>query len=289
MSVKKGVQKTLIYIDIYFLSNYVVDVFLLVVFSWIINLKSSKGRLLLAAGVGTILACVVLYFNLQDFKVLLNIAIAAVMLFVFLYKRTLLSFGLILRYVLIWYFVAFSLGGLFQYITGASMSMLTLIQLVVVTLITAYAFLGRNRLKALRTKNDSIFKVTLYQKGRKISGYGLYDSGNSMIEPISGSIVIVGEYEYLYQFLSIGEKKYIEMFPELPEEWDGKTRIRSIPYCCIGSENGHLPGVPIDEVIVEGGGRSRLFGNCYIAVMNRKLGADNSYNFLLQSSMILND
>lgn len=265
------------------------DAFLLVVFGWIINIKGSLMRIFGAAGAGALSACLILYFDISENNILVNILTASVMLFIYLFRRVMLSPITVIRYIAIWYFIAFAAGGLFDYITVGVISFLTIVRFVTAAGLVSYVVIGRNQLKKARLHNEDIYKLTIYKGDRSIDGYGLYDSGNSLIEPISGNIVIVGEFNYLLNFLSSGEKKFISVFPELPEVWDGETCIRSIPYSCIDNEKGHLPGIPLDAVIIKDRGRSRIFNKCYMAVLNSQLSQDRSYNFLLQHSMIFND
>ena len=233
---------TTIYLDIYFITNFIMDFFLLYTFTWLIGVRSSIIRILSGALVGGGSACIVLCVSMYPAVAFIvhNILTAAVMIFVVLYKRMLLYHKKILYYILIWYFNAFAMGGVFEYVVKDRLSLIDYIRILAALFVLLYILIKRCKLNNLRNSNQKINKIYFEHGNVEVIGFALYDSGNGLYEPISGSKVMVGEYETMFPYLTEGEKKYIRMFPELPMQWDGKTRIRSIPYASIGDDKGHL-------------------------------------------------
>ena len=83
---------------------------------------------------------------------------------------------------------------------------------------------------------------------------GLIDSGNSLVEPISGEPV------------SIIEQK---MFEELYGERE--PLYRAIPYHSIGKKNGILKGYILPEIWIEVEGVRKMCKNIYVAVSEEDL------------------
>jgi hypothetical protein len=82
----------------------------------------------------------------------------------------------------------------------------------------------------------------------------LVDSGNSLVEPISGKPVCV-----------VGKKVYETL-------WGGETEgFRVIPYHSIGKSRGVLPGYLLPRLEIELEGLERVFENVYIAVSDGEI------------------
>ena len=249
---------------------------------------------------GAISACIVLVYG---YSFIHTFVVPVIMITILVYKkrriklkqRLLLKCLLIAKqyiiYLLIWFLCSFAMGGMIDHFINGTFNILTIVRLAVLFAGTIYAVSGRRYLERNRgdndNKNDNIYKISFVHNNKIINGYGYFDSGNSLFEPISGKPVFVGEYDELYPYLTDGEIKYIHMFPSLPDEWDGKTRIRSIPYVSIGNSRGHLPGIAVNELTLTGKSKSRLIDSCYLAVYFGRLSEDKSYNYLLQKNMKL--
>lgn len=106
---------------------------------------------------------------------------------------------------------------------------------------------------------DSLCRATLYQGGEKTEVNALVDSGNSLVEPISGKPVCVldrGVFEALFR--------------------DGGRGFRVIPYVSIGKKKGILPGYLLSGLQLEADGMRVFFKDVYIAVSSEELSGRES-------------
>lgn len=264
------------------------DCFLIITYMWLVNSVSTFPRVLAGAAAGAAGSCLVLINGSRlAVSFLTGVISSCVIIFILYYHRMYIDFLKLVYLVGIWYFNAFAMGGVFNYFISGTVTSVTLVRTCAAVLIVMYMLAGRNRIGKIRNKNGNMYNVTVLRCGKKMRGYGYYDSGCMIREPISGEPVIISSYKYVRQYLSDGERAYIEMFPVLPDEWDGKTYIRSIPYSSIGNSKGHLPGIKAENIILECRKEKKIFGPCYIAVYDGKLSSDDSYDFILHCDMRL--
>lgn len=265
------------------------DIAQTVFFCTMINLRSSILRIVCASFAGALTSCIVIIFSgCPAIKIITaDIVVPCVMIYILYRGRILLGVKTIFKYVLIWYFCAFALNGLVNY---ALKGMLTIGKMFIIVLFVCTVcavIVRRYNLSSLRSVNESLYNITIYKGKRTMSGCAKYDSANMLSEPISGLAVIVCDKEAVNSFLTDGEKKYIDMFPNLPDKWDGITYIRSIPYCSVGKKHGMLPAVLLDEVCISKDNKYIKYGKCYLAVSGGCISSDAAYDFLLNHRMKL--
>jgi sigma-E processing peptidase SpoIIGA len=99
-------------------------------------------------------------------------------------------------------------------------------------------------------KNDrNICNAVLTKNGRSVETCALVDSGNSLVEPISGSPA------------AVLDKRLFDML------WnDAQEPFRVIPYHSVGREHGMLRGYFLDELKTDAGGLHKKYKNVCVAV-----------------------
>ena len=264
------------------------DCFLVITYTWIINYSSTLSRIVASGIFGALVSCLVLMLGERIVTSFICSTVSGIVIIIILYYRRVYLGGLkIIRMMALWYINAFAMGGLFLYLINRRVTTVILVRIGAVFVLVMYVLVSGNRIRRLRENNSNIYKVTVIKGKEIICGAGYYDSGCRVYEPISGKPVIIAEYEELYPYLTDGEKDYIRMFPKLPAEWDGSTIIRSIPYNTIGNKKDYLPALPVDRVIYERGNKKAVRDKCYVAVCNKKIASENDYVFLLNYEMKL--
>lgn len=138
---------------------------------------------------------------------------------------------LTIKLTAIWYLTFFVAGGYIDFVFDTEVTIGRLVLSVSILLVVFYIFIGNNKLLRLKTVNSNIYKVTVIHGNKSIHSKGYYDSGCRLYEPVSGFPCIVASYDNIENILSAGEKEYINMFPKIPEEWDGETYIEIYPMC----------------------------------------------------------
>lgn len=108
-----------------------------------------------------------------------------------------------------------------------------------------------------RSRENGICRATLVCGGNRLTVNALIDSGNSLIEPVSGKPVSVLDQR---------------VFQEL---WhDQSPGFRAIPYHSIGRKHGILQGYLLPELQLEIDGMTREFHEIYVAVSIEQISDD---------------
>ena len=108
---------------------------------------------------------------------------------------------------------------------------------------------------------------TVYLKGNtgKIEITALIDTGNGLIEPVSGNPVAILEE-------GVWEKLTGCMKPE---------KFKVIPYYSLGKSGGMLEGYEIDSMIVKGKNGEKQFDKVVIAIFKGKVSGKGGYQMIL--------
>lgn len=127
-------------------------------------------------------------------------------------------------------------------------------------------------------------QVSVSVRGRKITGTGLWDTGNRLVEPASGKPVLIAEKEMFCQVFSENEWEEIRDFAHSgyyhPENIS--CLLFRIPYRSVGN-TGYLTAVKVDRVEINGAGKKQSGQQILIALYDGKLSSTNDYQFILQN------
>jgi sigma-E processing peptidase SpoIIGA len=122
-------------------------------------------------------------------------------------------------------------------------------------------------------EKEVVCLVELSGKGAEVSVKALVDSGNSLVEPVSGLPVCVVEREVFRRLWQKGN----------PEG------IRLIPYRSVGRKKGILYGYPVPEMVIHIRGVSIVCRNVYVGIAEEKLSSDGTYGMLLHPALLKED
>lgn len=143
----------------------------------------------------------------------------------------------------------------------------------VVLLLGAGCYEGIRLLVLHRRDDQGDCRVTLHgADGHRVQVRGLVDTGNSLMEPISGRPVAVLE-----------QRVWEQLYPEQPP-----SGMRVIPYHSVGKPAGILTGYPMKDMEVEIGGIRQICRDIYVAIWQERLSEAGVYEILLQPSMLEN-
>lgn len=246
-----------LYVDSLFMINLVMNLYVLMLVDRSTFRTAGPGRLLLGAALGA--ACYLLMFLLSvpvPLKLLLGGAGAIGMLPVTFPVRGLRNLLKLAEKTL---FFSFCMG-------GALLFLLRYIAVEEGILTGVFGFLGAGGIAFLflrrhhreRNLKEDRCKATLVRGSKKVTVAALIDSGNSLVEPISGKPVSVVE-EWVIR-----------------ELWEEDERLyRAIPYHSIGKAKGILEGYLLPELYVELDGVRKVFRDSYIAVSQEKISASD--------------
>lgn len=151
-------------------------------------------------------------------------------------------------------------------------------------------FIKKNFLKELLQ-----VPVEIKIQGKVLRLDGLVDTGNQLVDPLTGAPVIIVEQEVLRPFLPAGALNIYKSggepdFSRLSEGASGgghrELCFRLIPFTTIGKHHGMLVGFKADEVRVLTGDRPVSKSNVVIGIYNRRLSPRGTYRALLHPDLL---
>lgn len=120
------------------------------------------------------------------------------------------------------------------------------------------------------------YPVVLYCDNEEYHMKAFLDTGNSLIEPISGKAVcLVGKDYFEKQWEKEGERKSFQ-----------PQKFRAIPYHAVGTENGILSGYEMDRLIVYTDERKVEIQKPVIGISENSVGTPDSYQMILQPRLL---
>ena len=272
-----------IYIDSLFFLNFAIDYLLLLATGKICALPLRRPRMVLGAIFGGIYAiCTAIapeFFSLWTVKLLAGAAVAV------------LAFGgsdRIARTIVVFFAVSAAFGGAVWCVltldgTPAKQGFYVPVSTSALFLSFAvcYAVLSLVFRYSGRRVERSLCLVCVTLARRKAEFTALVDTGNELIDPVSGCPVVVAETGALAPLfdreeLALLRRDPTESFAELASRPALRGRLRLLPCGGAAGADTLLLCLRPDETTVDGRKQSRV-----VAVTPRKLSPDNSYHALL--------
>jgi len=243
-----------LYVDSLFFLNFMMNLYLLILVDRSTLRTATVGRLTAGAAMGAL--CFLLTF-LGTAPALLKLAAGTLagcvgMLCIAFPVKGLRMFLQLLERLAVY---SFGMGGAILFlIRNAGPAREAVTSVLGILGMGGLAFLLFLRFRyGLKTK-DSLCRATLFREEEQLTVLALIDSGNSLIEPISGKPVCVVERE---------------VFERLWKETS--NGFRAIPYTSIGKKRGILPGYLLPQLCLEADGMLWSFTDVYIAVSDEAI------------------
>lgn len=261
-------MQRIIYIDSIFLMNLIMDLFLLELTAKTLKKTATFLRILFAALLGAGGYCLILC--LPDISYYLKVIIFMLPITAGMIKLGCGTKGLKELLYGTGYLFAYSflLGGFMLFLIrrisffkahGNSMLMLLLLGY------TGYRLCLWGIEKSGKRKQNHFCMVELEGDENKIRVPGLFDTGNGLIEPVSGKPVAILEEE-VWQKMKHAKR---------PEKY------KIIPFHSIGKENGILEGYEVENIRIEYETGARELSSVLIAVFKGKLSVKGEYQIIL--------
>lgn len=260
-------QRT-IYIDSVFLVNLVMDLFLLTLTAKTLKktatfLRLSAGSVMGAAGYCLILCLPGISYPFKVLFGMLPVTFGMIKLGCGTRgaKELLYGTGYLFTY-------SFLLGGFMLFLIKRIPFLEKHRNSACMILLTGYIgfFLCKKGIASYKKGKENHFcKVEIEGDSSRISVYALIDTGNGLIEPVSGKPVAILEEE-IWQRM---------------KKWKRPEKYKIIPYHSIGKEKGILEGYEVDGIhIVEEMGEKQL-EHVIIAVFKGNLSVKKKYQMIL--------
>lgn len=257
-----------IYIDSLFLLNLGLNLYLLELVNCMLHHTAGLKRIMLGAVSGSILSIVPLLLPI-------HIGIAGCLGFLLsVLGMTCVTFKIAeikvyFRVVEILMGMTIVLGAVIRYLFERLPHFLRL-QALGILLLGAVCFIVLRHHLERRNQVQTRCKVTLRNHGTMIRVDALVDTGNTLIEPISGLPV------------SVLDKKVFEnlFYKKAP------AGFRVIPYHSVDKKNGLMPGYLVPDVQVEWDGLCVEYKDIYVAVRPEDMEGTEKYKMIINPKML---
>lgn len=291
-----------VYIDILFLINLIVDCLIILSASLLLRKKVKNLRLSIASALGGIYSCIV-------FSIEINIIIGNILTFFLILLTTYIVFGYSSLKSFAKCFFAISASGFiyggiifFLYFFTDAGAVMAFSNGAIYIDIPVFIFLGfallayiaiwlLTRIIAWFNPKDVIYKLKIVLEGSEVQLKGFLDTGNFLNDPLTGSPVIVAEFDAVENLIPQNLAPYFksglnfENFSESIQNSNFNKRFRLINYKGLES-GGMLPAFRPDKVYVTVNGREKEVSNVVIAVTDRTINNDNEYTALLSPKIL---
>ena len=253
-----------VYLDVYFIENSILDAAILLLTLFIMKRKIIPWRIFCAAVIGGLFAVLVLVLKMRYGLFYIAAVIAADLLMLVVSSG--LGAGGLLAGVFYFHALAFVYTKLDACIGRLGVS--STARLVALMALTCM-FVAVMRYREKKGK-QRIYTVKISENGESLELKALYDTGNSLLEPISKRPVsIVEENEITRLWLSLKPQKY-----------------KVIPFRSIGEENGIMEGTMVDELTISLGDRQVVEKDAVIALYKGRLSKDGSFQMILNQGLL---
>lgn len=243
-----------IYIDSLFLVNFVMNLYLLILVNTGVYRTATRLRLLLGAAMGAVVYLLPFFLGGSVWlKILIGMIVGTcLMIFVAFPINSLRAFWKITERLLC---MSFLMGGGVLFLLQRAPVIRRHTQGIFGVMgAGAFVFLLVAYLQEQKRKKNYTCRVTLSGRDGKMKVAALVDSGNSLVEPISGKPVSV-----------IDKSVFYGLWREPPELY------RVIPYHSIGKKRGMLKGYLLSEIQIEVEGVTKSCRDVYVAVSEESI------------------
>ncbi|MGN0383889.1 MAG: sigma-E processing peptidase SpoIIGA [Eubacterium sp.] len=248
-----------IYLDVYFAINFLMDFLILLILRCILK-KKTVFRLVMSALIGAVYACIILVTNADGIIWMLctYVVISTIMIIV--------AFGIadirkMIKRSALLYLITFTANGIINVLY-------TKISFFPIMIIMAFGIISilLRCLVEHMSISRSLCNVKLENAGKSTMATAIIDTGNCLLEPISGKPVSIIERD-TYQKLGLGDYT--------------KELVRVIPFNSLGKEKGILLGVQIDYMeITKEGAKIKVTGPM-LGIYEKRLSSKGEYDMLL--------
>ena len=254
-----------LYVDVLFCVNFMMDYLLLLIVQKMLKCSATHGSICLGAMIGSLLTCIVIVCPIPYafVKVLLfHVVVNTCMIRVGLKIRNIRSF---VKAIMMLYIGAFLLGG----VLGTLQPYIRIGSLFLVVAIAGYYLvLGIWKFVTyVQRWNQCHCEVELHFGGEICRVKGLMDTGNGLMDPVSGSPVSVLDKRTANKLLGNETKNF-----------------RYISYRTIGKEHGLMPVVRIDGIRVCGE-KECWIERPLIGISEKEIGSEEEYEMILNPNL----
>lgn len=256
-----------IYIDELFIINFIVNYLILLATAKVCAKRASRWRLALAAVIGSLYAVLSVLPDMDFLNNFLIMVVCAVIMVLIVYGG---QQGLI-RIGVIFFAISAAFGGAVfavSLITGSPTDRITIsFKVLIIAFGICYGVLSVifARMGRLKSHGGTV-KAVVTKAGKRAEFLALIDTGNSLIDPLTGAGVIISELEPLKPLLTneiqniledYSAESIMEVFERLGPYGKGYSFFL-VPYTAVGIGSSFLIGFRPDEVVIGGAKKKKM-------------------------------
>jgi len=294
-----------IYLDIIWLLNFLIDLLLLLLTSFVLKKKTTKTRLFLGAMFASLYLLFLFYpiVSFMTHPIMKGIYSILIILITFQFQQ----FRSFVQALLMFYFVNFAVGGGLiglhfflqvdqsfiqgTFATRGNQFGSPISWLFVIVGFPLMYYYTKNRFDSVETvkiRYEETVDVSIEIDGKVFYLKGFIDSGNQLTDPFTQKPVMILDMtkltEKLPKDLIFLSKEKPESFTDIPDQYSG--RISLVPYRTIGNEQQFLWTIRPDKIIVYEGDKAFDCSKTLIGLSSISLGENGEYECLLHPMMM---
>jgi len=292
------------YIDVIFIENIIMNYIIIFVTGLILKKNIKPIRIFLSSLIGALYAIMsyiseIDIYKKQSVKFLLSV----VMVYIAFDSK---NIKMIFKDIIIFYLTSFCFGGaayyLLYYISPEQIVFINgilkgdyPIKIVILGAILGFfvIYFSFKIIKNKINKKVIYYNVEIYYKQKYVNVKTMLDTGNFLIEPVTGFPVIIVETDKIEKIINKNDFNILKeglsnKLSNLSEEL--KLRYKIIPFSSIGKNNGMLIGFRPDYIKIydEYEEDNKKINNVIVGIYNNKLSKGEKYEGLIGLELLEN-
>lgn len=238
-------------------------------------------RILMGSAFGALVSCLMLVFRISPIwlRWILNyIILNSIMLFIAISITGIKEW---IRILFMSYIISFVAGGIISSIAG-HLPVDKKSVLLLMSVITFVGMLFLHRIKESVNLADIPYDVSLTYHGNMVRIKGIYDTGNRLKDPITKKSVSLCEFAAVKTLFTAEEIHDITYL--FKKELKSTLPLRMIPYHAVGTKEGLLVAVVMDEAVIQYTDRPYRMKNPLVALYMGKISADTEVKFIIHKN-----
>lgn len=263
-----------LYLDVLFFTNLWMDYLILVLTNRLLKKTPNRIRCFLGGAAGALGVCLLLILPVRK-------SIAILLPAYVVTSTWMVKIGCKIKDIRDWirctvtlYLVTFLWGGMFfaLYQTPAALHLRTFLFLSTISYeVLSLAFWFYRRQARHR---DHYCDVTLHVNDKSKKVRGLYDTGNSLVDTLTGKPV------------SVIDAACLESLFFTPPEYNEALKPHYIPYHAIGTEHGVLLTITIESMVIDRHGEMQVIPQPVLALSQGNVSFTQHYQLILNPNLI---
>ncbi len=278
-----------IYIDIVFMTNFLMDYMLLRLVGKFLHLDVKRFRCMISAVFGSFVSCLLLYV---PFRIILPVAVlihGGCAFFMAAFAFRLKKGGLLAKTILAMYLTAFVVGGIYQALE-AEKTMTVKTFLLFMAGIYGGLYTLTCAANSIRLGRRNIYPVILKYQERTQQSYGFFDTGNLLMDPVNRQPVSIIKPELLEKILSSELTEKLMYIKEEPQKLKSTELSMLQPHFLsfrgAGGKEGIMLAVVLGELEIQTPGRVVHVGKPVLAITSEPSALGEEYGILLNSRLL---